>query len=96
MTLGLELDSRRRIVRRNGSSIRLGPTGFRILELLVRAPDGLEREAIFERAFVNHDEPPTDTCVSVHISTLRKRLRELGLQITSAKWSRPYQIEILP
>jgi DNA-binding response OmpR family regulator len=90
--MNLELDPHHRLVRRNGAVIRLGPTGFRIVALLAKAPDGLEREAIFERAFLDRDEPPTDTCLSAHISLLRKQIRPFGLQITEARWGLPYQL----
>jgi DNA-binding response OmpR family regulator len=95
MSLALELDARRRTVRRNGTTIRLGPTGYRILELLARAPDGIERAAIFERAFLDRDDGgPTDDCFNVHMSMLRRKLQALGLRIPRCdRWGSLYQIE---
>jgi DNA-binding response OmpR family regulator len=91
--IALELDSRRRIARRGDASVRLGPIGFKILELLARAPDGLEREAIFERGFLGRDDPPTDDCLSVHISILRRKIAALRLEISKCdRWGGVYQI----
>jgi DNA-binding response OmpR family regulator len=91
----LQLDARRRIVRRNGVEVKLGPTGFRILELLVKAPDGLERAAIFERAFLDRDDGgPSDDCFNVHVSMLRRKLAAIGLRIPkSDRWGCIYLIE---
>jgi DNA-binding response OmpR family regulator len=47
--VNLELDGLHRLVRRNGIEVRLGPTGFRIIALLAKSPDGLGHEALYER-----------------------------------------------
>jgi DNA-binding response OmpR family regulator len=92
--LALELDSLHRIVRRNGAAVELGPTGFRIVALLVKCPGGLEREALRNRIFAGRDDGgPSDDSLSVTISMLRKTIAPLGLRISQARWGLPYQIE---
>jgi DNA-binding response OmpR family regulator len=95
--IDLELDSRRRIVRRNGTTVRLGPTGFRIVELLARAPDGIEREGLRERIFIDRDDGgPSDESFSVIISQTRKKLRIIGLKILrTTRWGALYELQEL-
>jgi DNA-binding response OmpR family regulator len=68
---GLSLDTRTRQVTRNGKSIELSPTGFRILRILLReAPAVVSREAL-ENELWGDDVPDSDALRS-HIYILRK------------------------
>jgi DNA-binding response OmpR family regulator len=90
----LDLDPRRRRVVRGGHSVRLGPVAFRIVELLARSPDGLEREALLERVYAHRDDGgPVSDSLSATLSTLRRKLAPLGLQIPCAdRWLAVYRL----
>ncbi|HEX9323762.1 MAG TPA: winged helix-turn-helix domain-containing protein [Xanthobacteraceae bacterium] len=96
--MNLDLDPRRRTAARNGAAIHLGPTEFRILELLVGAPDGVGREGLYERVFFSRDDGgPGDDSFNVTISTLRRKLAVLGLRIPRCdRWGGLYRIEVSP
>src|SRR5262249_6807826 len=88
----LELDGLNRIVRHDGAAVQLGPTEFRIVALLARTP--LLHEALYERVYVDRaDGGPGNDSFHATISLLRRKLRSLGLRITSARWDLPYRLE---
>src|SRR5262249_32094163 len=90
----LELDSRWRVVRRDGAELRLGPTPFRIITLLARVPDGISHEGLYERTYSDRDDGgPGDDCFHVTISMLRKQLRLLGFTIPKCnRWLSIYEL----
>jgi DNA-binding response OmpR family regulator len=89
--VNLELDPTRRTVSRDGVTVRLAPTGFRILTLLAKSP--LEREALFERVYHDRDDPPDDSCFNVALSNLRKALAPLDLTISKlGRWGGCYEL----
>jgi DNA-binding response OmpR family regulator len=90
----IETDPRRRIISRNGTSIKLGPAPFRMVEILVQCPNGLEREALRARVYCErHDGGPSDDSFTVTISELRRKLRPLGVWLTKAnRWDSIYQL----
>jgi len=92
----LELDTLHRVVRRDGREVRIGPTSLRILAVLIKCPDGIERGPLHERVFAHRsDGGMTDDAFSVTISALRRKLEPLGLQISQARWGLPYRLEAL-
>lgn len=67
----LVLDLDRREVSRAGRTLRLSPTGWRMLEVLMRAsPDVVSRRRLQE--VVWGDEPPESNSLAVHLSRLRR------------------------
>ncbi len=70
----LELDRARRVLRRSGTPVPLGPKEFAILEILLAA-DGavVSSEEILERAWDDATDPFTNT-VRMTISRLRAKL----------------------
>ena len=67
----LVLDLDRREVSRAGRTLRLSPTGWRMLEVLMRASPGvLSRRRLQEAVW--GDEPPESNSLAVHLSRLRR------------------------
>ena len=67
----LVLDLDRRKVSRAGRTLRLSPTGWRMLEVLMRASPGvLSRRRLQEAVW--GDEPPESNSLAVHLSRLRR------------------------
>lgn len=58
---------------RQGRRLRLSPTGFRILDELVRAAPGLVRREDLEHALWG-DDPPEGSALRTHIHELRREL----------------------
>lgn len=69
----LALDSRRHAVTRDGVELRLSPTGFRILEALLRAAPGMVTREELERLLWGEDAPE-GSALRNHIHELRKAL----------------------
>jgi two-component system, OmpR family, phosphate regulon response regulator PhoB len=70
----LELDRETHRVRRQGRGVHLGPTEFRLLEFLMRAPGRVfSREQLLNGVW-GHDVYVDDRTVDVHIGRLRKAI----------------------
>lgn len=69
----LQLDSRRHAVTREGVELRLSPTGFRLLEALIRAAPGMVTREEMERLLWG-EEAPEGSALRNHIHELRKVL----------------------
>ncbi|GAB6042983.1 response regulator transcription factor [Endothiovibrio diazotrophicus] len=71
--VGLEMDLDARRASRDGTPLKLSPSGWRLLEALLRAaPAALPRRAL-EQALWG-DEPPDSNALKVHLHHLRKAL----------------------
>ncbi len=78
--LQINLDSHRLTVQ--GKNIDIGPTEYRLLELLMRNPDRVfERDQLLDRVWGRSSYIETRT-VDVHILRLRKVLKPYGLDST--------------
>lgn len=76
----IDLDSHRLTIR--GKNIDIGPTEYRLLELLMRNPDRVfERDQLLDRVWGRSSYIETRT-VDVHILRLRKILKPHGLDGT--------------
>ena len=70
----LELDKETHRVRRGGRELHLGPTEFRLLEFLMRAPGRVfSREQLLDGVW-GHDVYVDERTVDVHVGRLRKSL----------------------
>ena len=73
-TSELEINLLKRVVKRNGNLIDLQPTGFRLLEYLVRhVGQVVTRTMLLENVWEFHFDPKTNI-VETHISRLRSKL----------------------
>ncbi|WP_053723150.1 response regulator transcription factor [Saccharothrix sp. NRRL B-16348] len=73
---GLELDSARRLVTRDGHPVELRPKEFAVLEVLLRARGAaISSEQLLERAWDEFADPMTNA-VKVTMSKLRAKLGE--------------------
>ncbi len=71
---GLEIDLMKRLVKRDGQTIDLQPTEFRLIEYLVRhAGQVVTRTMLLENVWDFHFDPKTNI-VETHISRLRCKL----------------------
>jgi hypothetical protein len=88
------LDVKRRLVTTPAGTVRLGPTGFRIVEVLAGCPAGLEHESLYERTYLDRDDGgPGDDSFHATLSQLRRKLTPLGLQIPRAnRWVAIYRL----
>ncbi|CAI8007965.1 Alkaline phosphatase synthesis transcriptional regulatory protein SphR [Geodia barretti] len=75
LTVGpVELDRQYRRVRVNGAELRLTPTEFRLLALLMRRPGRIfTRDEIIDRV-LGDDYDGFDRTVDAHVSSLRRKL----------------------
>ena len=70
----VELDQQYRCVRVNGAEVRLTPTEFRLLALLMRQPGRtFTRDEIIDRV-LDDDFDGFDRTVDAHVSSLRRKL----------------------
>jgi two-component system, OmpR family, phosphate regulon response regulator PhoB len=70
----LKLDKTSRRVERDGREVKLGPTEFRLLEFLMRAPGRVyERGQLLDHVW-SRDAEIDDRTVDVHVGRLRKAL----------------------
>ncbi|WOT04201.1 response regulator transcription factor [Shewanella youngdeokensis] len=68
---GLELDTKQQVICRAGSPLKLSPTGYKILEVLMRAsPNSVSRERLMQSVW--GDEQPDSNSLKVHMFNLRK------------------------
>lgn len=74
----IELDRRSRKVRYAGDSVRLTPTEFRLLEVMMQSPDRLGERDELRRSIWGLDFDPGTRIVDVHIANLRRKLEEGG------------------
>ncbi len=76
----MEMDLLARDVRRNGADVILQPKEFRLLEELMRHPgEFVTRTMLLERVWDFHFDPQTKI-VETHMSRLRSKLNEGGLE----------------
>ncbi len=77
---GLKLDQVSRMVNWEGESVRLTDAESRLLAVLMEARDSpVTREELLGRA-LDYDFDPGTKVLDVHLTTLRKKLRSLGIQ----------------
>ena len=69
----LEMDMNNRSVIRNGQTIKLSPTSWRLLETLLRHSPNVVSKRELEKV-VWGDEPPDSNSLKVHIFNLRKAI----------------------
>ena len=72
------MDTERRTALVDDAAVKLTPTEFRLLTLLVRHPGTVfSREQIINRVF-GYDFDGFDRTVDTHISSLRRKLEDAG------------------
>jgi len=72
------LDSEQHRVLRNGTSVKLGPTEYRLLSVFISRPGRVwSREQLLDRVW-GHDLDIDFRTVDVHVGRLRKALRQDG------------------
>ncbi|OLQ94438.1 two-component system response regulator [Vibrio ponticus] len=72
----LELNIKRRTALRAGQEIKLSPTGYKILEILIReTPNPISRESLIQKVW--GDEQPDSNSLKVHMFKLRKAIDDL-------------------
>ena len=71
----LTLDREAHRVHRQKREVRLGPTEFRLLEFLMRAPGKVYSRAELKASLWGDDASVDERSVDVHISRLRKEIR---------------------
>ncbi|AMX02301.1 response regulator transcription factor [Microbulbifer thermotolerans] len=70
---GLEMNLRERTVQRDGQLLKLSPTGWQLLEKLLRAaPAPVSREALMDAVW--GEDHPDSNSLKVHIFNLRKAI----------------------
>ena len=75
----LTLDTRSHQVRVNGDQVHVGPTEFRLLELLMRNPNrAFDRTQLLDRVW-GRNVYVEERTVDVHVLRLRKALRPFGM-----------------
>lgn len=78
--LNLELDVTRHRVRRNGRTIHLGPTEFRLLHHMMTSPHRVYSRDELQNAVWPRDVHVGPRTIDVHISRLRSALNKAGGQ----------------
>ena len=95
----VELDLRYRRVTANGSEVRLTPTEFRLLALLMRRPGRTySRDEIIARVF-GDDFDGFDRTVDAHVSSLRRKLAaadEAGSKLIQTVYGSGYCLNQTP
>lgn len=80
-------DSDAGIVVSSGKFAQLPRREAHILEyLLERRGRMISRSSIFQELYRRDDEPETEAVVESHVSKLRKKLKPLGIYITSERF----------
>ena len=76
---GIRLDHGSHRISVNGETVRVGPTEYRLLELLMRHPDRVfERSQLLDRVW-GRSTYIEERTVDVHVLRLRKILKPFGL-----------------
>ncbi|WP_407543007.1 response regulator transcription factor (plasmid) [Deinococcus radiomollis] len=75
----LELFPSKQLVTCHGKELRLGPTEFDILALLMKQPGKVYSRAYIHQAVWGKEDLYNSNVVDVHLSTLRNKLRAAGL-----------------
>ncbi|TCS43336.1 response regulator transcription factor [Reinekea marinisedimentorum] len=74
---GIELDLAGAQAFHHGTALKISPTEFKILEVLLRnSPNPVSRERIFQEVW--GDDQPESNSLKVHIFNLRKQLAKAG------------------
>ncbi len=75
LTVGsVELDPRRRTVRRSGNPVELTATEFKLLETLMRSAGVVVTREHLSQLILGREFAPFDRSLDVHVSKLRKKL----------------------
>ena len=89
----LRLDPSRREASVDGREVRLTPTEFRIVELLLRrSPAVVERRAIAQQAWEDEFEPLGSNAIDVQMSRIRAKLAGAGVSLVTVRGS-GYRLE---
>lgn len=86
---GLKLLPEGNMILKQGMKVKLTPTEFKITEALISMEDKVLSRATLIK--VLEDEESTQRTIDVHISSLRKKLSELDIEIKTIR-SQGYQI----
>ncbi len=91
----LELDLIHRTVKRNGVTLELKATEFRLLEFMMRnSGQTLTRSMIFEAVWNYHFDPYTNL-IEVHMARLRKKIDAPDLPVLiHTVWGRGYMLGV--
>jgi two-component system OmpR family response regulator len=91
----LELDLMQRTVKRNGATLDLKATEFRLLEFMMRnSGQTLTRSMIFEAVWNYHFDPYTNL-IEVHMARLRKKIDTPGLPaLIHTVWGSGYMLGV--
>jgi two-component system OmpR family response regulator len=91
----LELDLMQRSVKRNGATLDLKATEFRLLEFMMRnSGQTLTRSMIFEAVWNYHFDPYTNL-IEVHMARLRKKIDTPGLPaLIHTVWGSGYMLGV--
>lgn len=83
----LEVDSRTHQVQAGGKPVRLTPTEYGILKLLVQNPSQVMTKSLLLSRLCEETPDCTESSLKVHVSNLRKKLREIsGRDYIEAVW----------
>jgi DNA-binding response OmpR family regulator len=92
----LRLDPARREVFVGGKALRLTPTEYQILELLMRrAPAVVQRRAIAQHAWDDETQPLGSNAIDVQVSRIRAKILGAGVRIVTVRGA-GYRLESEP
>lgn len=83
---GLVLDEDSRSVRAGDTPVRLTRTEYAILHLLMRNPDQVLPKALLLERIAQETPDCTEGSLKMHMSNLRRKLREAGSDAIEAVW----------
>ena len=92
---GIVLDTNNRTVTVNGESVKLTRTEYAILKLLIQRPQQVyTKTQLLDK--ISADTPDcTDSSLKIHISNLRKKLRETcGKEYIEAVWGIGFKLQV--
>jgi DNA-binding response OmpR family regulator len=82
----LRLDPARREVHADGTEVRLTPTEYRILELLMRrTPSVVSRRLIAQHAWDDETQPLGSNAIDVQVSRIRAKIVGSGVRIITVR-----------
>ena len=90
----LRLDPARREVLSDGTVLRLTPTEYQILELLMRrAPAVVQRRTIAQHAWDDETQPLGSNAIDVQVSRIRAKIVGAGVRIVTVRGA-GYRLEL--
>ncbi len=90
----LQLDPARHEVLVDGSALRLTPTEYQILELLMRrAPAVVQRRLIAQHAWEDETQPLGSNAIDVQVSRIRAKIVGSGVSIVTVRGT-GYRLEV--